>query len=309
MLPLTDLRATALGKDSTVTRRMIVMVLAVASLLLIGGCASQEKHDELRGLYRRSQEQVEYLRAQLDEANARIAALTAAGAAPDAATLRQLERALAERDAALAALAEAEHALRQLGRMGGPVLDPETDAALVDLARRYPDLMTYDPELGMVRFQSDLTFALGSVEVQPNAVTSLRRLAEILNSEAASRYEVRVIGHTDNVPISRAETRAQHSTNWHLSAHRAIAVKDVLVGARVSNPRIMVAGAGEHRPIAPNVPRTGNQANRRVEIYLVPMSAAVSAAVQAAPATPATPTAPAAPAQTQPQRTQPDVLK
>lgn len=282
------------------------MVLAVASLLLLGGCASQEKYDQLQSLYRKSQEQVEYLRAQLDEANARIAAMTAAGMAPDPAMMSELEKALAERDAALAALAEAENALRQLGRLGGPVLDPETDAALMELARRYPDLMTYDPELGMVRFQSDLTFALGSVEVQPNAVASLRRLAEILNNQAAANYEVRVIGHTDNVPISRPDTKAKHPTNWHLSAHRSIAVKDVLVAAGVGNPRILVAGAGEYRPIAPNAARTGNQANRRVEIYLVPMPASVAAAAQAAPAV-------AAPQQAQPveqpTRREPDVLK
>lgn len=278
------------------------MVLAVA-LLLLGGCASQEKYDQLQSLYRKSQEQVEYLRAQLDEANARIAALRAAG--PDAAMMSELEKALAERDRALAALAEAENALRQLGRLGGPMLDPVTDAALMDLARRYPDLMTYDPELGMVRFQSDLTFALGSVEVQANAVASLRRLAEILNNQAAANYEVRVIGHTDNVPISRPETRAKHPTNWHLSAHRSIAVKDVLVGAGVANGRILVAGAGEFRPIAPNAARTGNQANRRVEIYLVPISAAAAAAVQTPlPAAPE----PTQPVQ-QPTRTAPDVLK
>lgn len=312
----------ALGKDRTVTKHLMVILLAAASLLSLGGCASQEKYDELRTLYRKSQEQVEYLKAQLDEANARISALTLAGQAPDPAMLAELERALADRDAALTALAEAENALRRLGRTGGPILDPETDAALMQLAQAHPGLMTYDPDLGMVRFQSDLTFALGSVEVQPNAIASLKQLAQILNGSSATGYEVRIIGHTDNVPISRPQTKAQHPTNWHLSAHRSIAVKDVLVGAQVAPQRLLVAGAGEFRPIAPNA-KTGNQANRRVEIYLVamPSQAAASPSVPAAQAAPARPaardaatvrevpvTGSAQPAQT-PTRSEPEYLK
>lgn len=289
----------AFGKDRTVTKYLMTLLVVAATLLSAAGCASQATQDELRALYRKSQEQVEYLKAQLDEANARIAALTLAGEAPDPALLAELESALSERDAALAALADAETALRQLGRMGGPILDPETDAALMQLAQAHPELMSYDPDLGMVRFQSDLTFALGSVEVQPNAVASLKGLAQILNGSTATGYEVRIIGHTDNVPVSRPATKAKHPTNWHLSAHRAIAVKDVLLAAQVAPKRLLVAGAGEYRPIAPNT-KTGNQANRRVEIYLVAMPTAPATAATASAPPAAPPKASAAPVTTTP---------
>ena len=82
--------------------------------------------------------------------------------------------------------------------------------------------------------------------------------------------EVRVVGHTDNVPIRRSSTAAQHPTNIHLSAHRSISVRDALVGDGIDANRFMVAGYGEFRPIAANGAR-GSEMNRRVELFLVPM--------------------------------------
>lgn len=249
--------------------RRILATVVLAGLIAIGGCVSQSRVDELESLYRRSQEQVENLKAQLEEAEARIAALQAASGTPTPELLAQLQQAIAERDQARKALADAEAALRNLGRVGVPILEPELDAALQQLAASNPDLMTYIPEQGMVRFNADLTFPLGSTDVNPNARQALQRLATILGSAVAQKYEVRIEGHTDTVPISRADTRAKHPTNWHLSVHRAIAVKDVLAAGGVPNVRMIVAGAGEYRPVVPNVGRGGAQANRRVEIYLV----------------------------------------
>jgi chemotaxis protein MotB len=98
-----------------------------------------------------------------------------------------------------------------------------------------------------------------------------------------------VVGHTDNVPIRRGSTAAQHPTNMHLSAHRAISVRDALNADGVTANRFMVAGYGEFRPIVTNGAR-GADANRRVELFLVPMTSV--AAVDASPAPRATPVAP-----------------
>src|SRR5690606_39537801 len=57
---------------------------------------SQGVADDYRTLYRKSQEQIIDLQAQLEEANARIAALQNAG--PNAATRQQLQELMAERD-------------------------------------------------------------------------------------------------------------------------------------------------------------------------------------------------------------------
>lgn len=244
----------------------------VALLVFAGsGCVAQREADDLRTLYRRSQEQVEDLRARLDEANARIKALQDAQRSTDPDLLDKLAKAIQERDALAKKLAEAEEKLRGGGGFAPILLEPELDQALRDLAARHPELLSYDPANGMVRFKSDLTFALGSTEVSAGGVQALNQLAQILAMPVSQKYEARIVGHTDNVRIARADTRAKHPTNWHLSVHRSIAVKDVLQRAGTPGIRLMVAGYGEYRPIVPNGAR-GAEPNRRVEIYLVPMN-------------------------------------
>lgn len=254
------------------------MILAAASLVFTG-CVAQGEADDLKTLYRNSQSQVLDLQEQLAEANARIDALM--GGVDSEATA--LADAITERDRLRAALEDAEERLRNAG---GVVLPPELDDALSQLADANPQLMSYDAERGMIKLRSDLTFALGSADVSAGASQSLGSLAGIFNSDAAKDYEVRVVGHTDNVPIKNVGTRAKHPTNWHLSVHRAISVMQVLNKAGVSSDRLGVGGYSEYRPVAPNV-TGGSEANRRVEIYLVAMSAASAPAESSATATPA----------------------
>ena len=249
--------------------RLWTLGLLTAALLLGSvGCVAQQEADRLRSLYRKSQEQVVDLEAQLEEAEARINALQAQQ--QDTADLRrQLEEARAKRDELQQALSEAKRQLQQAG--SGIEIPQQLSDQLAQLAERYPDLMTYDPDLGMVKLKSDLTFALGSANVKEPALVSLRRLADVLGGQQAQPYEIRVVGHTDTVPIQNPQTRERHPTNWHLSAHRAIAVKDALENAGLQPHRMSVTGYGPYRPIAPNT-QGGKEANRRVEIYLVPMS-------------------------------------
>lgn len=253
-------------------KRVTTWTLIAGVALVAAGCVAQREADDLRTLYRKSQEQVLDLQAQLEEANARLAALRAAGEG-DVALVQQLED-------ALAALEDAKAQIRALSQQ--TVLPPELDAALKQLAASNPDIMEYDPDLGMVKFRSDLTFALGSTQVSAPARQTLGSLAGVLKSPAAIPYEVRIVGHTDNVPVENPANRAKFGDNWGLSAFRAIAVKDVLQSAGVQPNRMSVAGYGEYRPIVANGPR-GAEANRRVEIYLVPRAAASTAT--ASPAT------------------------
>ena len=239
---------------------LVIMVFAA------GGCVSQRYVDELNLVYRRSQEQLLDLRAQVEEQQTELEVLRSALTNQDPDLRENLEKALASHDKLAEALSEAENRLRVIG--ASPILDPEMDAALIELAKSKPELMSYDPQAGMVKFQSDLTFDLGSDHVHEQAIESLKKLSRILESPIGSRYIVRIEGHTDNVPIGKPTTRAQHPTNWHLSVHRAIAVKDVLVRSGVDQTRLGVAGFGQNRPIEPNGAK-GNQANRRVEVYLL----------------------------------------
>jgi len=218
--------------------------------------------------HRKSQEQVIELRARLEEANLRIAQLEKSTSV-DPRMLEQMKELEAENLALRENLAEFERMLQEVGPIGP--LPVELDDALMELAEANSEMMSYDQELGMVKFQSDLTFDLGSVALKSAAASGLEELAKILNTPIAAGYEVRVVGHTDNVPIRRAVTRSKHPTNWHLSVHRSISVKDALSKAGVDEVRIGVAGYGMHRPVAANNANRGHEKNRRVEIFLLPM--------------------------------------
>jgi len=266
------------------TGHRLLTLFAIAMLgLTLPGCVAQREKDDIEKLYRQAREQIIELQAQLEEAELRITALQQQQSGVDNATAAQLAAAQAERDRLAAALAEAEDRLRSAGATTILLPQPLNDA-LKDLAAQYPDLMTFDEARGMVRFRSDLTFNSGSADVRAEAAQSLTRLAQVLATPVAAGYEVKIVGHTDNVRISRPATRAKHPTNWHLSVHRAISVKDALEKAGQSPARMQVAGYGEYRPVVPNT-RTGAEANRRVEIYLTPL-------VDAGEAPPPTPSAP-----------------
>jgi chemotaxis protein MotB len=241
------------------------LVLLAAGLL--GGCATQQSHDQLMDSNRSLTEQNQDLRRQNQELTNEVGLLQRQLTASEAAT-GELNRVNSDLRNRLAQLGVNLNDLQN--RVAGlqfAELDPETDRALQALAAQYPDIIRYDAQRGMLRFASDLTFASGSDQVQDNARRSLEALGRILTSGAAAQYEVMVMGHTDRQPISGG-TAPRHPTNMHLSAHRAISVRNVLASMGVPSDKMFVAGWGEFRPIAPDGPRGNTPQNRRVEIYL-----------------------------------------
>ncbi|MDX9910375.1 MAG: OmpA family protein [Phycisphaerales bacterium] len=249
-------------------RRMITGACAVVALgaSMLGGCASQEVsqlQSANRSLTSRNQE----LTQQLEECRSSSGILSQQTVENERliASLRQTNQQLQQQ------LGMSEEQMRRFGdRLQGLALaplDPETDRALQELARKYPNLIQYDAARGMLRFASDLTFGSGSADVSSEAASSLRALADVLKGSSAQSYEIQIVGYTDAQPISSG-TAQRHPTNMHLSCHRAISVRQVLGNAGVAWDKMMAAGWGENHPIAPSGPRGNTPANRRVEIYL-----------------------------------------
>jgi chemotaxis protein MotB len=176
-----------------------------------------------------------------------------------------------------------------LGKVGTTViLDPKLNAALQQFAAENPDLVDFDQNRGMVKFKSDVTFSPGSAVLTPTAASAIDRFAQIVNSPSAAGYELMVVGHTDNVPVSHDATRkAGHFDNWYLSAHRAISVSTELQKQAVNPARLEVAGCADQRPVASNSSPAGKALNRRVEVLIT--SATMHSAIAAAPA-PSAPT-------------------
>lgn len=275
------------------SKALLMSALVLAGLALTGcGSVPRDRYDALNVSYRTVQEENVALRDELEATGEALRMLreqmqTSGGRVDNLAGENQrLQRELARLQEDYTGLMSRLDTLRL-----GP-LPAELDAALRDLVARHPNMLSYDPETGMVRFSSDLTFALGSAELRPEAIETVRALAQVLDLSAAEPFEVHVVGHTDAVPIRKASTRAAHPTNLHLSVHRAIAVWDALIDAGVDPRRVMVAGYGQYRPVVQEG-AGGAAENRRVEIYLAPAStdlAELPAAAGAPAETPATQT-------------------
>lgn len=251
-----------------ITSRFGTIVLSGLGLVILGGCVPQNQYDDLMSAYRSKEQQLLQTQGELDtsRANEQMLRKQLAEAASDLARARELVD--GDRGSLDALEKRYQDLLAQVNALSP--LPESVNIAIADFANKYPDLLEYNEKLGMVRFKSDVTFELGSAKVSERAANVLKQFAAILNSGEATGLEVRVVGHTDNVPIRRSSTAAQHPTNVHLSAHRAISVRENLVGNGVGGNRFMVAGYGEFRPVSDNGAR-GNEKNRRVEVFLVPM--------------------------------------
>ncbi len=254
------------GEPSMVWKRITFIALVP---VLLSACVPQQKYDDLLTAYRGQEQTLLATQSDLQTARTNEERLRAqmAAAAADLEALAGL-RSGAKGDIDKL-LADYERLLKQVGEMGVGPLPAELNRALADLAAQYPDVLTFDARTGMLRFSSDFTFDSGSVAIKPAAKTLVDKLAGILNQPVAQQFEVKVVGHTDNVPIRRVA--AQHPTNMYLSAHRAISVRDALVSDGVAANRMQVAGYGEYRPVVANG-ANGAAANRRVEIFLSPMT-------------------------------------
>jgi outer membrane protein OmpA-like peptidoglycan-associated protein len=139
------------------------------------------------------------------------------------------------------------------------------------LADESGGLFTWNSKLGMLQMQADLTFAPGSTEIKPEAAKALQKLAEYLNRAEFQPFNSYIAGHTDDMPLSKTETKELHGTNWGLSVHRSLAVIKLLAENRVDQARLAAMGFSKYHPVAPNAAgNKGNAANRRVEIWIVP---------------------------------------
>jgi len=108
-----------------------------------------------------------------------------------------------------------------------------------------------------------LGFESGRADVSPKLYGILKDLTNVVN--AAPTTQVRVEGHTDNVPIHNA----QFPSNWELSSARALnVVRYMANNGDVDPSRLSAIGYGEYRPRVPNTTAENRKTNRRIEIYV-----------------------------------------
>jgi len=131
-----------------------------------------------------------------------------------------------------------------------------------EIARREIQMRT-TPEGFVISLHELGFFNSGEATLQPGAGEKIKRIASVLNQYG---LDMRVEGHSDNVPIHNAA----FASNWELSTARAMAVAMMLLKESGVNPeKLSVAGYGEYHPASPNNTEEGRRANRRVDIVVV----------------------------------------
>lgn len=249
-------------------RRMKLALAVGLCALGLGGCVGQQPYDELRvenqALKARNQELLDANRA-LEDANRQ---LNSRGLG-SAATLDEANRLIGDLRTQLARANDRIRSLDdQLRNLDIGRLDPETDAALQELASKYPNILSYDSERGMLRFTSDVTFASGSFDLTDGARRTIADLARILREvPSAGQYDIRVVGHTDTQRVSQRAGR-RFINNRELSAFRSISVMNELATNGIAAGKIEIAGWGEDRPAQASGPNANVPGNRRVEVFL-----------------------------------------
>ncbi|MGH7233747.1 MAG: flagellar motor protein MotB [Nitrospiraceae bacterium] len=115
----------------------------------------------------------------------------------------------------------------------------------------------------LVTIADSMVFESGRADVRPEALPVLEALADVMSDNSVR--EIRVQGHTDNVPIRSG----QFPSNWELSSVRAVMFVRVLTELyRVPPERISATGYGEFRPITDNLTPESRTKNRRVELMV-----------------------------------------
>jgi chemotaxis protein MotB len=106
-------------------------------------------------------------------------------------------------------------------------------------------------------------FDSGSDQLVLQGRELLDALAEDL---MAMKNQIRIEGHTDNVPI----TTARFPSNWELSTARATTIVAYLIQKYAFKPEnLSGSGFAEFCPIAPNDTAEGRARNRRVDIVVL----------------------------------------
>lgn len=107
-------------------------------------------------------------------------------------------------------------------------------------------------------------FASGSATPKPETIVTLRQIAASLGQ---TPYDLRIEGHTDNIPMHSAA----FDSNWELSSARATGIARLLIDLKTIAPeRISAAGYAEFHPVASNDTAEGRGENRRVDLVVLP---------------------------------------
>jgi chemotaxis protein MotB len=114
----------------------------------------------------------------------------------------------------------------------------------------------------ILRFPSETAFQSGGAELASSSYPTLDKIIPVL---ARTPGDIKVGGHTDDLPISTLQFRS----NWDLSAARATSVVHYMIrSGQIAKERLTSQGFADSRPLMENKNRESRAKNRRVEISI-----------------------------------------
>ncbi|NJD03696.1 MAG: flagellar motor protein MotB [Ruminiclostridium sp.] len=116
----------------------------------------------------------------------------------------------------------------------------------------------------VISIEEKVLFKSGSADLEPDSRLTIEKIGKVLL--AVPGKQIRVEGHTDNVPISTS----RFPDNQELSTARANSVWRILVNnVGISPKNLSATGYGEYRPKKPNDTEENRAQNRRVDIAIL----------------------------------------
>ena len=114
-----------------------------------------------------------------------------------------------------------------------------------------------------ISIQDAVLFNTAEAEVKNNLSPLLLQISNMIKG---LDNEIKIVGHTDNVPIKNEKFRS----NWELSSMRAINVMNFMVNlGKIQADKVSIQAYGEYQPKFENTTEEGRAKNRRVEIIIV----------------------------------------
>ena len=288
------------------------VLIALAGIVLLSGCVLQSEYKgklgEIESLQksrsgleeklsaaekelsdlRQKNAELETRKTALEEENARIKSTLEEKKNELAKTVVDLKKQLADNGAKIKIL-EDERIARdgQITRLEAEVerLSLEKAKAVEEKEKAISDSLVGElqqeikqGEIQITQLKDKLTvnmvekilFDSGSAVIKKNGKKVLDRVADIL--KGIKDRQIKVEGHTDNVPIGSAIIE-KFPTNWELSTARATTVVRYLQDRGVAPGLLSAEGYSEYRPVASNDTDENKAKNRRIEIVLLPLDA------------------------------------
>jgi chemotaxis protein MotB len=139
----------------------------------------------------------------------------------------------------------------------------ELASALAPEIERHEVVLKATREGLVISLQEMGFFESGSAELRANSEAAVARIAGVLSAQTNN---VRIEGHTDNVPIHNS----QFASNWELSTARATEmIRLFIIQYDLPATRLSAAGYAEFHPAASNDTVAGRARNRRVDIVVL----------------------------------------